>query len=841
MARVKYYNENSKQWEYADGNNIAPSPSIAIDSTLTKSGEAADAKAVGDALANKQPKGEYLTAVPSGYATEEYVKNKIAEAELGGEEVDLSGYVQKSELPTKTSDLQNDSGFISKIPDEYITDEELNSKGYLTEHQSLDAYAKTADLGDLAKKDSLTASDVGADVSGTASSLVSEHNSDEAAHADIRELISELSGQNVELDSSLTQSGKAADAKATGDEIKRVEGKIPSIEGLAKEEDIPTKPGDIGAQPAGNYASPDDIPEVPNWAMQASKPAYTASEVGALPNTYTPPNQTAEQVGADPEGTAASEVSKHNTSTDAHTDLRQEIKAIREQLAAFLDVDEETLNELSELIARIVANQTSIAQLTTGKVNVSDIIDNLTTNVANKPLSAAQGVAIKALIDGLSASLANYQPKGNYALASDVPTKVSQLANDKGYLTQHQDISGKLDADKLPEAVEDALAQAKASGEFDGEDGDPGDPGRGIKTIARTSGNGAAGTVDTYTITYTDNTTGTFQVRNGSNGTAATFAITGATELAYGAAPTVTEQSGSTAQARKYIIGIPAGKPGADYVLTDEDRAQIAAMVIDDLGGRPVYGYVDESTKAVVLINAPGGEYTYYYEMEDGTLVEIGKAEEDNTVYYSVTNTLTNCTSSNSATQAVEGGSYSATIAAKSGYALKSVTVTMGGSPVTVSGGTISIANVIGNIVITAVAEEIKVNYTNLANPASADWANGKRFDGSGNLKDVDAGVNGATTNYIGGGFAVGDTIRIKGMDLSGSSYRTAVYNKNKELQSLATLSGQGTYFSDIVVNSTGASFKIKSNMHSDGYIRFSGVLNGASEDVIITKNEEIV
>lgn len=45
-----------------------------------------------------------------------------------------------------------------------------------------------------------------------------------------------------------------------------------------------------------------------------------------------------------------------------------------------------------------------------------------------------------------------YQPKGDY-------------------LTEHQDISGKLDANKLPEAINSALAQAKASGEFDGEDG----------------------------------------------------------------------------------------------------------------------------------------------------------------------------------------------------------------------------------------------------------------------------------------------------------------------------------------------------------------------------------
>ena len=64
-----------------------------------------------------QPAGNYLTAVPSGYATEEYVRNLIAEAELGGEEVDLSGYAQKSEIPTKVSQLQNDSGYLTEHQD----------------------------------------------------------------------------------------------------------------------------------------------------------------------------------------------------------------------------------------------------------------------------------------------------------------------------------------------------------------------------------------------------------------------------------------------------------------------------------------------------------------------------------------------------------------------------------------------------------------------------------------------------------------------------------------------------------------------------------------------------
>ena len=43
---------------------------------------------------------------------------------------------------------------------------------------------------------------------------------------------------------------------------------------------------------SGSYNDLSDtptIPEVPNWALAASKPTYTAAEVGALPSTYTAP------------------------------------------------------------------------------------------------------------------------------------------------------------------------------------------------------------------------------------------------------------------------------------------------------------------------------------------------------------------------------------------------------------------------------------------------------------------------------------------------------------------------------------------------------------------------
>lgn len=62
------------------------------------------------------------------------------------------------------------------------------------------------------------------------------------------------------------------------------------------------------------------------------------------------------------------------------------------------------------------------------------------TELLNKPkINAIE-------LDGeLSLETLGIQAKGDYALSSTIPTKVSELTNDSGYLTEHQDISGKAD------------------------------------------------------------------------------------------------------------------------------------------------------------------------------------------------------------------------------------------------------------------------------------------------------------------------------------------------------------------------------------------------------------
>lgn len=98
-------------------------------------------------------------------------------------------------------------------------------------------------------------------------------------------------------------------------------------------------------------------------------------------------------------------VSSHNTSTSSHNDIRDLISGLTTRLNALANSDDTTLDQMAEVVSYIKANRDLISQVTTNKVNVADIIDNLTTNVAEKPLSAAQGVALKTLIDTLSDEL----------------------------------------------------------------------------------------------------------------------------------------------------------------------------------------------------------------------------------------------------------------------------------------------------------------------------------------------------------------------------------------------------------------------------------------------------
>lgn len=193
----------------------------------------------------------------------------------------------------------------------------------------------------------------------------------------------------IEVDQALSElSENPVQNKAVTKKIKEVEGKIPTD--YVSEEELESK---------GYLTEHQDIS---NLAPKATTLAGYGITDGAL-KTDIPTKP--EQVGADVKGTADSKVSEHNISDSAHNDIRLSIKNLTTKITALLDSDDETLDQTSEIVAYIKSNKSLIDAITTSKVSVDDIVDNLTTNLSNKPLSAKQGVALKGAIDEVKTAL----------------------------------------------------------------------------------------------------------------------------------------------------------------------------------------------------------------------------------------------------------------------------------------------------------------------------------------------------------------------------------------------------------------------------------------------------
>lgn len=134
-------------------------------------------------------------------------------------------------------------------------------------------------------------------------------------------------------------------------------------------------------------------------------------------NTSNPHNVTKEQIGlnnvdntSDMDKPVSSEqqmaidisIIEHNSSDISHNDIRETLLNLSTRLNTLADSDDETLDQLSEIVVYIKNNKTLIDGITTSKVNVSDIIDNLSSSATDKPISANQGMILKGLITDLT-------------------------------------------------------------------------------------------------------------------------------------------------------------------------------------------------------------------------------------------------------------------------------------------------------------------------------------------------------------------------------------------------------------------------------------------------------
>lgn len=108
------------------------------------------------------------------------------------------------------------------------------------------------------------------------------------------------------------------------------------------------------------------------------------------------------------------------------------VKQLNDKITALetlLNSDDTSLDTLQEVVTYIKNNSSLIESITLSKVSVSDIIDNLTSQIADKPVSAKQAYILKGLIDDLTTSLGT------------LGSRVTALESAH---TQHQDIANSL-------------------------------------------------------------------------------------------------------------------------------------------------------------------------------------------------------------------------------------------------------------------------------------------------------------------------------------------------------------------------------------------------------------
>lgn len=243
--------------------------------------------------------------------------------------------------------------------------------------------------------------------------------------------------------------------------------------------------------------------------------------------------------------------------------------------------------------------------------------------------------------------------------------------------------------------------------------------------------------------------------------------------------------------------------------------------------------------------------YSYCYGAGIDRVVNCGQ-----TIYHSITNNLTNITTSNSATSVEDGGSYSAILTVKSGYTFSEATITMGGTDITstvwnAASKEVSIPKVTGNVVITAIATKL-ITYTNqvtISTDSSGNvynktgYKDGYRINSTGS----EAALTGyACTGFI--PFTKGQTIRLGGKGITFADYGCMMmfYDENKKY-----LSNSGIDYSKVGKETYGAwteeknsvfCLKVKDTyptaMGTKGYIRISA--KGTGANMIVTLDEEI-